>query len=191
MFLKKKHIIVVMVSSFIVSLVLVSTILGYNLYLQYKKDTFRIKYRNSIAKITADLFSKDLVLSNMKIRFYENDAKIPADMPVFEGAVKNNSNKTVTLLIIEMSFQDPNGRVLYKDWFYPIGEGRSENISSHYAGNRTGRVLLPGEGVSFRYILKNCSADLAREISYDPSFAKSEPNKNVKLECSISGMNVL
>jgi hypothetical protein len=123
MFIKKKHGAVVFFSSIIIAVVFITTLVGYSLYIQWLKDKGIFKYRNSIYKLTAEIFKKDLDV-------YDVNAKIADDglfqnMPVLRGSLKNNSEKIVSSVLMEVSFIRFDGTVVYKDWFYPLGQQRS------------------------------------------------------------------
>lgn len=187
--IKRKHAQVIIYSSMIIAICLITTLLGYSIYIQWKKDAFASKYRNSIYKLTAELFEDDVILANV-------DVKMPGDdvfprVPLIEGKLKNNSGKTVTSILIELAFLAPDGRVLYKGWFHPLGERRFGSTVFMTSSGKTRNVLLPGEGVSFRYLLRNCPREVVSEISKKTEFAKKKSEDTIDLVCSIEGLRVL
>ncbi|MFC1548519.1 hypothetical protein ACFL5E_01015 [Candidatus Omnitrophota bacterium] len=185
MFIKKKHILVIVFSSLIISVVLLSTLVGHSLYMQWKKDVFASRYKNSIYKLTAELFKNDVTLSNVHVKTEGEDGKI-----LFEGNLNNNSNKTITSVMIEVYFQEPNGTVLYKDWFYPLGDKRSRAQSFLFGAQQTRSVLLSGEGVSFRHHLMNCPRKVSEELLKKTQFAKSDSKDRMTVHYSIVGLNL-
>lgn len=187
--IKRKHAQVIIYSSLIIAIVFVSTLVGYSIYMQWKKDTFASKYRNSIYKLTAELFKNDIVLSNIGVKMDENDGA--SKVPLIEGRIKNNTAKTVTSVLVEVAFLAPDGRVLYRGWFHPLGETRFGSPIFLPSRQKTRNVLLPGEGITFRYFLRNCPREVVREISKKSEFAKNSTDNTINLFCSIEGLKVL
>jgi len=188
MFIKKKHIVVVVCSSLVISIVFVSTLVGYSIYIQWKKDSFASKYRNSIYKLTAELFNEDIALSKVSVKIGEN--KLFSGIPLLEGSLKNDSSKSITSVQIEVSFQEPDGSVVYKDWFYPLGKQRLDSPALAAMLNKTGNVLLPGEGITFRHLLRNCPREIISEVFTKTEFARQHSNGKIKLSYSVTGLSV-
>jgi hypothetical protein len=189
MFIKRKHIAVIIFSSVIIAIVFMSTLVGYSLYIQWKKDTFALRYRNSIYKLTAELFRKDITISNVYIKM-ESD-ELSSGMPLMEGSLRNNSNKTITSIMIEVSFLAPDGTIVYDSWFDPLGGQHFGGPPLLSGAKQTSNILLPGEDISFRHLLRNCPPEVVAQLATKAEFAKSHPKDNVKLEYSIAGLSVL
>jgi len=187
--MKRKSIVVIVFSSLIVAAVLFSTLLGYMLYVQWKEDSFVLKYHNSIYKLTAELFRENVSIANTKVRL-EGAEPFP-QMPVLEGSIKNSSDKTVISVLVEISFREPDGSVVYKDWFYPLGERSFSNPIMFSGVKRAENVILPGEGISFRHLLRNCPRELVPMLSSGSNFARNSAEGKIALVCEIKGLRVL
>lgn len=187
--IKRKHAQVIIYSSLIITVVFISTLIGYSIYMQWKKDAFASKYRNSIYKLTAELFKNDIVLSNIGVKMDPDGAS--SKVPLIEGRLKNNSNKTVTSILVEVAFLTPNGRVLYKGWFHPLGERRFGSPVFPADDQKARNVMLPGEGITFRYLLRNCPHEVVEEIYEKSEFAKKKTDDGITLVCSVEGLKVL
>jgi hypothetical protein len=187
--IKRKHAQVIIYSSLIIAIVFVSTLVGYSIYMQWKKDAFASKYRNSIYKLTAELFKNDIILSNIDVKMDENSTH--SQVPLIEGRIRNNTNKTITSVLVEVAFLAPDGRALYRGWFHPLGERRFGSSVFSPSGQKTRNVLSPGEGITFRYLLRNCPREVVREISKKSEFAKNNEDDTINLFCSIEGLKVL
>lgn len=185
--IKKKHIQVILFSSIIIASVFITTLVGYTLYIQWKKDAFTTTYRSSVYKLTAELFKNDIPWSKVKLDV--RDASRGREIAVFEGAITNNTGKTLESLLIEISFVDPDGRVLYKDWVDPLTEHRFWRAVPTDSASIT-RVLLPGETLIFRHNLSNCPREIVKDISGMKGFAKSDVEQKVKYVYSIEGLKV-
>ena len=192
MSIKRKNVLVGTLSSLIIAIVFVSTLAGYSLYIQFVKDSFALRYRSSIYKLTADLFSKDIQLSNLNIR--TGGAGLTVQAPVVEGSVRNNSNKTITSMLIEVSFLRNDGTVVYNDWIFPLGDQPEEKFTGRVAAfsgmNKTSNVLLSGEGLSFRHLLRNCPKDITAQMSRDRGFIKKSSKDRIKMICKLRGLGV-
>ena len=188
MVLRKKHALVIFFSSTIIAIVLVTTLAGYSLYVQWKKDSFALKYRRSIYKLTADLFKKDVAVYNVSVRIGDNE--LFSGMPILEGSLKNNSGKTITSILVEISFLKGDGAVIYHDWFHVLGEKHYGSPPAFSEKKQAGNVLLPGEGISFRHLLRNCPREVIDHVTVKSQFAKSHPKDSMKMVYSITGMSV-
>ncbi len=189
MFVKKKHMIVILFSSLIVAVVFVSTLVMYSLYIQWKKDTFASRYRNSIYKLTAELFRKDIVISSVSMKIVDEGTF--SGMPMVEGTVRNGTNKSITSLTLGMVFTEPDGAVLYRDWVYPLGEKGLSTPALQQGRGETVSVLLPGESMSFRHLLRNSPAEVTSWVSSNSKFAKSVSEDRIRLVFSVEGISVL
>ncbi|MFC1480328.1 hypothetical protein ACFL5Y_02635 [Candidatus Omnitrophota bacterium] len=189
MFLKKKHILVIVFSSIIIAVVFVSTLIGYSLYIQWKKDSFALRYRNSIYKLTAELFRKNVVMSNVRVKI--GGKELFPGLPLLEGSFKNNSNKIVTSVLVEVYFLRPDGTVVYKDWVYPLGEQHFGSSTLFPGIKQTRNILLPGEGISFRHLLRNCPREVVEQVSARTKLAKNSSKDKIRMVYSIAGLSVL
>lgn len=193
MFIKRKHISVILFSTLVIMVVFVSTLLGYTLYIQWKKDSYALSYCNSIYKLTAELFERDVTLSNVRVKVEEKES-FP-DVPFIEGNIKNNSNKVVTSILIEAVFFKSDGTVVYRDWFSPLGErfaSQNFGVPRLFTNiEETINVLMPGESIPFRHLLKNCPREVISQFFSKTEFVRTESKDKIKLVYSISGMSVL
>ncbi|RKY42568.1 MAG: hypothetical protein DRP85_02210 [Candidatus Makaraimicrobium thalassicum] len=189
MFIKKKNIVVIIFSSVIIAVVFVSTLIGYTIYVQWKEDSFALKYRNSIYRLTAELFRKEIAMSNVNVKVGVEEP-FPG-MPLLEGSLRNNFNKTIDSIRIEVSFLEQDGTVVYNDWFHPLGEQHSVSSPLFSGMEQTRNLLLPGEGISFRHLLRNCPRELIAQLSTKSKFARSHSKDKIRLVYSITGLSVL
>ncbi len=186
---KKKHVLVIVFSSLIISVVFLSTLVGYSIYLQWKEDSFALRYRDAIYRLTAQIFRNNIAVGNVTVKIGED--RPFKGMPMMEGSLKNNSSKTVTSILIEVSFSRPDGTVVYKDSFYPLGAYKYTHPALLTGMENTRNVLLPGEGISFRHLMRNCPREVVSQLSTRSKFAKSGSEDKLRFEYSINGMRVL
>lgn len=185
--MKKKHLPVIIFSSSIVAIVFFSTLAGYHVYMQYKKDVTSSNYRNSIYELTADIFRPLIVFNSVAVK---KEGSIHP-FPVLEGNVRNNSNKTVLSLLLEITFVDTYGRVLYKEWFHPVGDKYFDGAVFFPSQAKRGDVLMPGDSLSFMHEMRNCPVDVIERLATRRGFARPDPSKDVKLVYTIKGLKVL
>lgn len=189
MAIKKKHWLLITLSSSIVAVVILCTLFGYGIYMQWKNDLYAVRYRDSIYRITADIFRHQIEISGVRTVYEENGRSLK--VPYVEGKIRNNSPKTLVSMMIGLSFSSPSGVVLYRDWFFPFGGERLPDSPFFSAMKHAKKSLPPGESMSFRYQLKNCPEEVVEDIARNRSFAKeSGGKKEIKLELSISGLSV-
>jgi len=173
----------------IIAVVLLSTLLGYSLYVEWKNDSRAIKYNNSMYSLTAEIFKSDIIVSNVKVRMGKHGPF--RGQPMIEGDIKNNSPKPVNLLTIEVIFEKADGSVVYKDHLLPLGGGQFAH-STLFSGIEPGQeVLLPGNSKNFRHIFRNCPPEVLQEIAEKTNFAKNGFIGKMKLRYSITEMSVL
>jgi len=186
--IKTKQIILVIFSSAIIALIMISTIVGYSIYLQWKEDVHTVRYRDLIYKLTAEIFRKDIEISGVKTEFVQDDL-LPGT-PILEGKIKNNSPKAITSLTVELVISRPDGYVLYKNWYYPLEEAALSE-SPFFSGRIRGEgTLAQGDTVTFRLPLKNCPAEVLSELSNKDIFAKKTPSPKIKIGLHIAGASV-
>jgi hypothetical protein len=184
--MKKKHLPVIFFSSGIVIVVFLSTLFGYSLYIQFKKDSLAAGYRDSICRITADIFRNDLVFSNVKV-----EVPSKGQGPVVEGVLRNNSLRGVTSIVMELSFTDMDGKVLYKEWIRPLAEQGFDGVLFSTETASEGMAIAPGESFNFRHIMRNCPEHIVKRMSVKRGFAKRDTSKDVNFTYSVGAMKIL
>lgn len=189
MVFKKKHFTVIFFSSLIISVIIISTLGVYTVYIRWKEDTSKTFYRNSIYSITADIFRDKLEIHNIKTSVYQEDYS--TKIPVIEGKIKNNSKKIITSMFLEISFSKPDGTVIYRDWFSPTDD---ETLlkSPFFSSAKYSRLSLkPDETLSFRYFLRNSPDEIKYQLFTKGTFAKASGYDEIKLYVKISGLSVI
>ncbi|HNX90918.1 MAG TPA: hypothetical protein PKY78_07580 [Candidatus Omnitrophota bacterium] len=189
----RKHTLLVVSSSLIITVVFVATFIGYNVYMQWVEDTISLRYRDSIYKLTAGIYKNDIVIMGVvpkagkEIIFSGSGA----GMPLLEGKVKNNTSKIITSVMVEIYFSRSDGSVVYRDWFYPLGEKMFFSSPFFSSKIKPQMVLPPGETMTFRYLLRNCPAEIASQLMSKKGFSKEDPGKEIKMNLKVAGVSVL
>ena len=186
MFVKPKNIVVIVLSSVIVASVFMTTIVGYSFYTQWKKDSFTAMYKSSIYRLTGEMFKNEVTISNINV--YVDSSRTKRSAPIVEGSIKNNTGKTISSIMIEVSFSNNKGVVVYNDWFYVLNNVEREILSPAGIGNN---VVFSGGVVSFKEILKNCPKSVVEKIREKTVFAKSDSEEAIVVSCKATGMSVI
>jgi hypothetical protein len=173
--IKKKSLIVAMVSSTIICGVLVLTLVGYLAYLELKHKEFVGKYNEMMAKVSAKLYSRHLEISLLEAVL--EDAGPLKGKPILRGSIKNRGYRAVSDLIIRVSFKDPDGAVLYEVVFHPqhptLGSSGLTQVPIPYISNAEKAPIEAGGSVNFKKIMTNCPREIMSELVEPEDRAKS------------------
>lgn len=174
MILKKKSLIVALVSSIVIAAVLVPTFISYVIYIEIKGEEARRTYQDLLQKINAKVYSKYIEISNL-------DAKIESSgvlkgKPVMVGIVKNKGARDISNLLIKVNFLDTDGAIMYDVIFHPqepsLGSSALTQISIPYLSIQPKIVLRPGKDLPFKKILFSCPDEIIGELQDGRGFAK-------------------
>ena len=94
MLIKKKSVIVALVSSFVIALVLILTLVGYFVYLEFKGNEFKRYYSELLEKAKAGVYSKYIDITKLDARI-ENSGPLKGK-PIIEGVVTNKGKKEIS-----------------------------------------------------------------------------------------------
>ena len=193
MLLKKKNISVIIFSVGIIVAVFLSSLILFSSYFLWQEKGAALSYEKAIYTTTALLFEKDLLLS--QVTLVPGDADIFSGKPLVEGRIKNNTTKTISSILMEISFISKDGVVVYRHRFHPFGIGPgNKNFGSpllYPLMSPTGNMLLPGDSISFRHIMSNCNNGLICRVKNNTNFNEKGIKKDLKFLYSIIGLSVV
>lgn len=165
--MKKKSMIVVLVSGYVISSVLVLTLIAYAAYLELKNENLTRAYASSMERLNARHYTKYLELSKL-------DAKIGSDgafkgEPIIEGVIKNSGNRDVADIFAKVKFLDRDGAIIYEVVFHPqepsLGTASLTQITIPYTSGSSHRTIIkPGESLPFKKILALCPKEILSEL---------------------------
>jgi hypothetical protein len=162
MLIKKKSLIVSLVSSFVIALVLVLTLVGYFFYLEFKGEEFKRRYQDILEKTKARVYSRHIYIADLDARI-ENTGPLKG-RPVIEGVVVNNGSKQITNLAIKVDFLDKDNAVIYEAILRPqepsLGAASISYVPLPYLRTPPKAVLKPSERVAFKKIINNCPTEV-------------------------------
>lgn len=162
MIMKKKSLVVIFISGLLVSLVLVLTLAGYAVYIQLKDEESRIIYSETLRKINARFYSKQIGVTNIGANI---ERKGPLEgKPVVQGNIRNSSGRSIKDMLLEINFLDKDDAVIYTVIFRPqeppLGSGILSKVSIPYLNRPAGNVISPGANLPFKRILSGCPEEI-------------------------------
>ena len=182
--IKKKSLLIIILSSLVISSVMALTLFGYYAHLEWKEKGARRNYRRAVYEMNAKLYGKNVSISlQAKIDRGDNFK----DKPIVEGAIKNNTGKKISALKLKIAFYDNAQRVVYADSFYPVGS-RFERIVE--LGDTTESFLEEGDSLSFTHLLRNCPPKVIAYLKSKLKFAKDTGPRPFKLKLDIEEMDI-
>lgn len=166
MLIKKKSAIVALVSSLVIALVLILTIVGYFVYLEFKGEEFKRYYSELLLKAKARVYSKYIDIAKLDVRI-ENTGPLKGK-PIIEGVVTNKGDKQVAYLVIKVDFLDKDNAVIYEVLLRPqepaLGGGAITHVAIPYLYTPPKAILKPNEEITFKNIITNCPTEIFVEL---------------------------
>lgn len=189
MFIKKKHVGVILWSASIVAVVFISTLVVFNIYSHWKERSYFAIYREKLRDLTAEMFSEEVLIDKIDvsvspIRFNEEPRVI------LTGTLLNRSSKKVDSALLEVEFTAYDGRVLYKTWIYMFTDKPVPGYGLIKTNDMVD-VLKPGESFLFRHTLLNFPDDLSNELLKDKGFARTSKEREIELNYRIKELSVI
>jgi len=115
--IKRKSLIVGLISSMIIALALIVTLVGYSVYLEFKNGEFKRIYQELLKETKAKVYSKHLDIFGLDARIESTGAL--KGKPIIEGAVTNKGTKDIVSLVLRLSFLDKDSAVIYELTAHP------------------------------------------------------------------------
>ncbi|MCX5678192.1 MAG: hypothetical protein NTY76_03690 [Candidatus Omnitrophica bacterium] len=178
--IKKKSLILTLISSIVICLVLVVNLAGYLIYLEMKDDELTKTYKMGLQKINAKVYSKHIEIARLGASF--NVTGPLSGEAVLEGIIRNDGYRDITDMLIKVKFLDKDGAALYEVAFHPMepslgsygvfAPARLQEIL-HPAGgpvpishlsDSSASVIRPESSLPFKKILTNCPEEILSEL---------------------------
>lgn len=187
MHLKKKSVVVALISGIIVSIVLILTLVGYSAYLELKNEESRISYMYALDKINARIYGKYIEISGLTAKIEKSGAL--RDKAVIEGTVKNSGQREISELITKIKFLDTDGAVIYEavsDLLEPaLGTGTVGVIKIPYLSNNPNIKVKIGGSLPFKKILTNPPAEIYSSLRDEGGISKNRGKWSGKFDYEI------
>lgn len=192
MLIKKKSLIVALISSVVIALVLVVNLAGYLIYLELKDDELARLYRMGLRKINAKVYSKHIEIARLGAGF---DATGPlSGDAVIEGIIRNDGYRDITDLFIKVKFLDRDGAALYEVAFHPMEPslgyyGVFAPGSISYPADSSASVIKPESSLPFKKILADCPKEILSELKANTGSPSTRLRWAGKLDYEILSVN--
>ncbi|MFA6142227.1 MAG: hypothetical protein WC738_02920 [Candidatus Omnitrophota bacterium] len=174
--MKKKSMIVALVSGYVISSVLVLTLIAYAAYLELKNENSNRSYITAMDRLNAGYYAKYIELSKFDARIgsygtFKGEA-------IVEGVIKNTGNRGIVDMLAKVKFLDTDGAIIYEVVFRPqepsLGTVSLTQIAIPYASGSNHRAIIkPGESLPFKKILTSCPKEILSELKTGGAFTKT------------------
>lgn len=167
MMLKKKSMLVALVSILIICLVLVVNLAGYLIYLELKDDELANAYRISLQKVNAKVYSKHIEIDRLGASF--SSTGLLNKSAVLEGIVRNDGYRDITDLVIKVKFLDNDGAVIYEVTFRPLepslgSYGAFAPTTISHVTDASTQAIRPESSHPFKKVMVNCPEGILSEL---------------------------
>lgn len=204
-FIKKKSLIVALISSIVICLVLVVNLAGYLIYLEMKDDELTKIYRIELQRANAKVYSKHIEIARLGAGF--NATGPLSGEAVLEGIIRNDGYRDVTDLRIKVKFLDKDGAALYEAVFHPLepslgsygvfAPARLQDLfhlaggpaSITYLADSSASVIKPESSLPFKKILTNCPKEILSELKANKGSPSTRGRWTGKLDYEILSVN--
>lgn len=164
--IKRKSLIVGLISSIVIALVLILTLVGYYIYLELKAEKFKLHYQELLGRTKAKIYSKYIEIEKLDARI-ENTGVLKGK-PIIEGIVTNKGPKDVINLAIKVSFLDNDSAAIYETEFHPqepaLGSSALPLVNIPYISSPTKITLKSNESLVFKKVISNCPTEIFLEL---------------------------
>lgn len=188
MLIKQKSLVVALASSFIISLVLVLTLLAYLIYIGLKSEESKRSYQENAKKNNARFYSKYLETVNLDAEIAGTGAL--KGKPVIEGSIRNSGYRDITDLFVKVKFLDSDNAVIYEVAFHPqepaLGTAALTQVPIPYLNSPPSKVILKsGEFLSFKKILANSPREIIKALQENKALPKNTAKRGTALALEI------
>lgn len=195
MLIKRKSLIVGLISSFVIALVLITTLFGYFVYLEFKSREFGRIYQELLEKAKAKVYSRHLDIFGLDARI-ENTGALKGK-PIIEGAITNKGSRKIVNLKIKLSFLDKDSASIYELIAHPqepaLGSAVFTRVSTSrlYSYTHPIDALKPGETLKFKKIITSCPTEIFVELREGEKPTKSFGRWSGKLTSEVISLDLL
>lgn len=194
MLIKRKSLIVGLVSSIIIALVLIMTLVGYFIYLELKSREFGRVYQELLERAKAKVYSKHLEIFGLDARI-ENTGALKGK-PIIEGAITNKGTREIANLVIKLSFLDKDSASIYELVAQPQEPALNStafvrtSMPRIYSYSHPISSLKPGQTLKFKKIIANCPTEIFVELREGEKPTKSFGRWSGKLTSEVISLDL-
>jgi hypothetical protein len=194
MLIKRKSLIVGLVSSVVIAAALVITLIGYFIYLELKSREFNRVYQELLEKAKANVYSRHLDIFGLDARI-ENTGALKGK-PIIEGAITNNGAREIINLEIKINFMDKDSASIYEIIAHPqepaLGSTVFTNVSIPHLYSYAHPIdsLKPGQTLKFKKIITSCPTEIFVELREGEKPTKSFGKWSGKLTSEVISLDL-
>lgn len=186
MLIKKKSLVVALVSSLVICLVMVVNLIGYLIHLELKDKDLDSAYHAILRKVNAKVYSKHIEIARLSAGF-ERTGPLSGNA-VLEGIVRNDGYKDISDLLIKVKFLDNDGAVLYATVFHPLDPSLASpslSVASipYLAPSRS--TIKPESSILFKKVLTDCPKEIVTELKKNSGASQGKGKWAGKLDYEI------
>ncbi len=173
--IKRKSLILGLISSFVICSVVALTLVGYFFYLQLKEKESSLLYLETLKSINARVYARHIEMPKLQVRVEKAGAL--KDKPIIEGLLKNNGPKNINDITIKLKFFDKDGAVIYESVIRPhepsLGSSGFSQLAIPYLSQPVPRTVLKAYGeLPFKKILTSCPEEIVSELRNGAVFSQ-------------------
>ena len=195
MIIKRKSLIVGLVSSVVIALVLVMTLIGYFVYLEFRSGEFGRVYQELLEKAKAKVYSRHLDIFGLDARI-ENTGALKGK-PIIECAITNTGSREIVNLVIKLNFMDRDSASIYEITAHPQEPALGSAVFAHasishmYSYAHPIDSLKPGQTLKFKSIIASCPTEIFVELREGEKPTKSFGRWSGKLTSEVISLDLL
>lgn len=195
MIIKRKSLIVGLVSSVVIALVLIVTLIGYFIYLEFKGREFDRVYQELLEKTKAKVYSRHLDIFGLDARI-ENTGALKGK-PIIEGAITNKGSREIVNLVLKLNFLDRDSASIYEFTAHPQEPALGSTVFTHVPISRLHGYaypidsLKPGQTLKFKTIIASCPTEIFVELREGDKPTKSFGRWSGKLTSEVISLDLL
>ncbi len=195
MLIKRKSLIVGLVSSVVIALVLIMTLIGYFIYLEFKSREFANVYQELLEKTKAKVYSRHLDIFGLDARI-ENTGALKGK-PIIEGAITNKGSRDIVNLVLKLSFLDKDSASIYEITAHPQEPALGSTVFTRvsmphlYSYAHPIDALKPGQTLKFKKIITSCPTEIFVELREGEKPTKSFGRWSGKLTSEVISLDLL
>jgi len=193
--IKRKSLIVALVSSVVIALVLIMTLIGYSVYIEFKSREFGRIYQELLEKSKAKVYSRHLDIFGLDARI-ENTGALKGK-PIIEGAITNKGPRELVNLVLKLNFLDKDSASIYELIAHPQEPALGSTVFSHpsrprlYSYAHPIYSLKPGQTLKFKTIITSCPTEIFVELREGEKPTKSFGRWSGKLTSEVISLDLL
>jgi hypothetical protein len=193
--IKRKSLIVGLVSSVVIALVLIMTLVGYFIYLELRSREFGRVYQELLEKAKAKVYSRHLDIFGLDARI-ENTGALKGK-PIIEGAVTNKGSREIVNLVLKLNFLDRDSASIYELTAHPQEPALGSTVFTHgtishlYSYSHPIDSLKPGQTLKFKKIITSCPTEIFVELREGEKPTKSFGRWSGKLTSEVISLDLL